>query len=65
MRYPVDHALDGPWPAAGHRRNERMLRSAIELSGVHGGIAMPGHNGTKSMCDLLEKAGIPLWRPYG
>lgn len=23
--YPVDHALDGPWPAAGPRRNIRML----------------------------------------
>jgi len=22
---PVDHALDGPWPAAGPRRNQRML----------------------------------------
>lgn len=25
--YPVDEALDGPWPAAGHFRNARMLRS--------------------------------------
>lgn len=25
--YPVDHALDGPWPAAGPRRNVRMLRA--------------------------------------
>jgi len=25
--YPVDHALDGPWPAAGPRRNIRMLTS--------------------------------------
>ena len=24
--YAVDHALDGPWPAAGVRRNSRMLR---------------------------------------
>ncbi len=23
--YPVDHALDGPWPGAGPRRNARML----------------------------------------
>lgn len=26
--YPVDHALDGPWPAAGPRRNERMHRES-------------------------------------
>lgn len=23
--YPVDHELDGPWPAAGMRRNSRMV----------------------------------------
>lgn len=25
MSYPVDPKLDGSWPWAGHRRNERML----------------------------------------
>lgn len=25
VRYPVDHALDGPWPGAGPRRNARMV----------------------------------------
>lgn len=25
--YPVDHELDGPWPAAGVQRNLRMLKS--------------------------------------
>lgn len=25
--YPVDNAVDGPWPAAGVRRNIRMLKS--------------------------------------
>lgn len=24
--YPVDHFLDGPWPAAGPQRNTRMLQ---------------------------------------
>jgi len=24
--YPVDEAIDGPWPRAGHNRNERMVR---------------------------------------
>lgn len=26
--YPVDHALDGPWPEAGPRRNLRMFRES-------------------------------------
>jgi hypothetical protein len=26
-REPVDHTYDGPWPAAGHRRNARMYRT--------------------------------------
>lgn len=25
--YPVDHKLDGPWPAAGPRRNRRMYNA--------------------------------------
>lgn len=31
--YPVDEALDGPWPAAGIRRNQRMLDSEPDVAG--------------------------------
>jgi len=31
-RYPVDPALDGPWPAAGIRRNARMLAAEPDIS---------------------------------
>lgn len=33
-RRPVDRALDGPWPAAGPRRNARMIEECVrELAG--------------------------------
>lgn len=54
--YPVDHALDGPWPAAGPRRNQRMLeRSRPTL-----GIAFPGGRGTADMVRRMRAAGIPV-----
>lgn len=31
--YPVDEALDGLWPAAGIRRNQRMLDSEPDVAG--------------------------------
>ncbi len=39
---PVDTTLDGPWPAAGNRRNERMLDLAIAAGGVEEVAAFPG-----------------------
>lgn len=44
-RFAVDHGLDGPWPAAGHYRNERMYReSRPDLV-----LAFPGGRGTAHM----------------
>src|SRR5688572_3397562 len=40
--FPVDPVLDGPWPAAGYRRNRRML----EWSKAEVVIALPGGKGT-------------------
>lgn len=46
-RFYVDHDLDGPWPAAGNRRNARMF---AEMQDVLGGIvAFPGGTGTAHM----------------
>lgn len=59
--YPVDHALDGPWPQAGPRRNSRMLDEENRPDEpVNEGIAFPTHNsrGTWDMCRKLERAGI-------
>jgi hypothetical protein len=41
-RVPVDTALDGPWPGAGNRRNERMLGMALEQTGLVHVAAFPG-----------------------
>lgn len=53
-RYPVDVAIDGPWPAAGPRRNQRMLDSfRPDLV-----LAFPGGKGTADCCRKAEKMGI-------
>jgi hypothetical protein len=54
--YPVDHMLDGPWPAAGVRRNVRMLGAAKpDLL-----IAFPGpaSKGTHHCIRAAERIGI-------
>jgi len=55
---PVDHAQDGPWPAAGHRRNWRMLstqRPALL-------VAFPGNRGTAGCVAAALRLGIPVLR---
>lgn len=61
--YPVDHTVDGGWPAAGHRRNERMFRKAK----ADGCIAFPGERGTAGMVDFCNRMWGPgkVWLPYG
>ena len=49
-RYPVDHALDGPWPAAGPIRNSRMLKKSRPTMG----ISFPGGKGTADMVKKLK-----------
>lgn len=43
--FPVDPSLDGEWPAAGHRRNLRMLTTE---PGVGVLVAFPGGAGTEN-----------------
>lgn len=72
-RYPVDHAIDGPWPGAGPRRNARMLREGKPDAGLSFGalwrwvpptsavLADPyKHTGTGGMVSLLLRAGLPV-----
>jgi hypothetical protein len=55
-RFPVKHATDGPWPAAGPRRNRRML-VAFKPDVV---LAFPGGAGTASCCAVARELGIPV-----
>ena len=54
ITYAVDHRLDGPWPAAGPRRNSRMLAGAQP----HLVVALPGGRGTADMVRRAKAAGV-------
>jgi len=61
-RCPVDCAIDGPWPAAGPRRNIRM-RDAYHPDA---GLAFPRASGrwgrgTLGMVKLLDDIGVKTW----
>lgn len=52
QRCPVDHALDGPWPAAGMRRNERQYRTrrpTLAAGFITGKAGSPMSSGSKMM----------------
>lgn len=55
---PVDNKLDGPWPAAGHRRNHRMLNTS-RASRL---IAFPGGRGTNGCVQAALKMGLEVWQ---
>jgi hypothetical protein len=69
--YPIDHSLDGPWPAAGPRRNARMLSKSKPDRGIAFGalwkVEPPrtlrdgGHwkrTGTGGMVAMMLRAGL-------
>lgn len=65
--YPVERAKDGPWPAAGNRRNVRMLREEMRLGRVDLVLAYPDpkSRGTwacvaDALCLALP---VMLWAP--
>ncbi len=68
--YPVDHGIDGPWPGAGPRRNERMLRAyrAEEigrwgrdgLPDVLVAFPCPKSRGTWSAVRTAKSLGVPV-----
>ena len=60
---PVDTAIDGPWPAAGHRRNERMHRTKLPDVGagwISGKVGSPMSSGSAGMARICEAAGTPI-----
>ena len=56
IAYPVDHALDGPWPGAGPRRNGRMLQEI----GADALLALPGGRGTADCVRQAEAMGVEI-----
>lgn len=54
---PVDRKLDGPWPAAGHRRNGRMLREHKPVALV----SFPGGKGTANCIKQALELEIPVF----
>lgn len=56
IEFPVDHTLDGSWPAAGPRRNARML-AASKPDLV---IAFAGGKGTADMVRRARAAGVEV-----
>lgn len=54
--YPVDQEIDGPWPAAGHARNRRMLTSGFGADAL---IAFPGQKGTAGCADFASSLHLP------
>ena len=56
--YPVDTAIDGPWPAAGHRRNARQARDGRPEAGrafAVGDVGTPLSKGTAGMVAILRR----------
>lgn len=63
-RCPVERDHDGPWPAAGHRRNERMYRThrpTIAAGFVSGKVGSPLSSGSAHMLGvcLQGREGVP------
>lgn len=56
-RCPVDHAFDGPWPAAGHRRNARMYRThkpSLAVGFISGAVGSPLSSGSAGMLRICR-----------
>lgn len=58
--YPVDHELDGSWPAAGPRRNSRMIRES-KPEFCFGFATSAESKGTKDCMTKCKRAGIPTF----
>jgi len=69
---PVDHALDGPWPAAGIRRNHRMLDRAAKAQRLGWRVDVTcfwdgNSSGTRDAMQYAERLGLQpvIWTPNG
>lgn len=61
--YPVNLDVDGPWPAAGHRRNERQGRDGKPTCGrgfITGDVGTPLSRGSAGMLAILQRLRLPV-----
>jgi len=61
VAYSVDTTLDGPWPAAGQRRNRRMLESEVKAGGIDLVVAFRGGRGTEGCKATARRMGLRVW----
>lgn len=54
--YPVDHAVDGPWPGAGPRRNQRMLDAEAPDAVLAFSWVAKGAGITSGTADMVSRA---------
>lgn len=57
-RCPVSPGMDGPWPAAGHRRNARMFRThkpTLAVGFISGKVGMPMSSGSAGMLRICRE----------
>lgn len=65
---PVDTTIDGPWPRAGMRRNERMfatLRPTLAAGFISGAVGTPMSSGSKYMMEICRDGYGRDRRPLG
>lgn len=56
--YPVDTRIDGPWPAAGNRRNERMFNDFQPDLVI--AFLLPQSRGTRNMVAYARSKGCEV-----
>lgn len=72
----VDHRVDGPWPAAGQRRNGRMLKAIVGMNVARASspplaplpvlvVAFDGGRGTDGCVKQALELGLRVWRVHG
>lgn len=59
-RYPVEHELDGAWPAAGPRRTRRMLQDFCPNILVAMPLAFGKSKGTEAAIKIARELFIPV-----
>lgn len=61
-QFPVNHALDGPWPGAGPHRNRRMVDAHLDADfGLAFWSGKRERSGTLDCMSYMTMRGIRVW----